>query len=225
MHRNLERLIAGRRKREPNNPKLAPKPEPTLEEVRADWKETSVNVVEEVTDLVGEYLWDIFSDNHEVMAADQRVVDIGSFRGASAFLDAYLTKSLPDRKRGDESRFYMGTIWISPRADLMPVYRMIFRQLKNFGVDWGYHFPQLHLIDLSPLRKEMEQAKPEEYSPSEAFAKDQEEQERQIELEKSRAELDELTSAPGARQWLSAARGCPSLSGSLRSRYEGWPPI
>jgi len=34
--------------------------------------------------------------------------------------------------------------------------------------------------------------KPEEYSPSEAFAKEQEQQERQAELEKSRAELDEI---------------------------------
>lgn len=29
--------------------------------------------------------WDVFSDNHEVIAADGRVADIGSFRGASAF--------------------------------------------------------------------------------------------------------------------------------------------
>jgi hypothetical protein len=75
MHRNLEGLVAARRKREPE--KLAPKPEPTLEEVRGDWKETPVSVIEEVTDLVGECLWDVFSDNHEVIAADQRVMDIG----------------------------------------------------------------------------------------------------------------------------------------------------
>jgi hypothetical protein len=37
---------------------------------------------EEVTDVVGLCLSDVFSVNHHVIAADGRVVDIGSFRGA-----------------------------------------------------------------------------------------------------------------------------------------------
>jgi hypothetical protein len=47
-------------------------------------------------------------------------------------------------------RFYMGTIWISQRADLTPVYAMIFRRLKPIGADWVYHFPELGLVEFAP---------------------------------------------------------------------------
>lgn len=165
------------------------------------------------------------SDNHEVIAADRRVVDIGSFRGASAFLNAYLTRPTPDWERGDEHRFYMGTIWISQRADLTPVYRMIFRRLKQLGADWEYSFPRLHLIDLSPLRNELEQGKPEDYSPSEAFAKEQEAQERQTELEKSRAELDAIHEQ-SRREAMD--RPPPEIVRAYQEVYgrdpKGWPP-
>jgi hypothetical protein len=50
--------------------------------VRRDHQPTPVNVDEEVTELVGLCLWDVFSDNHEVIAADRRAIDIGSFGGA-----------------------------------------------------------------------------------------------------------------------------------------------
>ena len=72
----------------------------------------------EVTELVGLCLWDVFSDNREVIAADGRVVDIGSFRGAGAFL----TSTSPGDREGwretDYMRFYMGTIRLSGPADL-----------------------------------------------------------------------------------------------------------
>ena len=62
-------------------------PEPTVEDVRRDYRPVPIEQDEEVTELVARCLWDIFSDNHEVIAPDGRIVDIGSFRGASAFLD------------------------------------------------------------------------------------------------------------------------------------------
>lgn len=65
---------------------------------------------EEVTDLVGMCLWDIFSDNHEVITADGRVADLGTFRGSSAFLDEYLTVDRNSWLEGDDSRFYLGTM-------------------------------------------------------------------------------------------------------------------
>jgi hypothetical protein len=187
MHRNIARLTDKRREKNPDDPKLAPSPEPTLDEIRKDWQESPVNAVEEVTELIGQCLWDVFSDNHEVIAADGRIVDIGSFRGASAFLDEYLSKTPKEMFSMDYMRFYMGTIWISGRADLTPVYMMIFRRLKEMGANWEYHFPEIGIVDLSPLREQME--KPEEYSPSESFGKEQEEKERQAELDKMRADL------------------------------------
>ena len=163
----------------------------TLEEVRADWQDEPVNAREEVTELVALCLWDVFSNNHDVIAADGRVADIGSFRGAARFLVEYLTGSNDDLWNMDYCRFYMGTIWISDRADLTPVYAMIFHRLKTLGADWEFHFPQLGIVDLSPLRKALEKQKPEEYSPSEAFGNEQKERKRQAELERFRAELAE----------------------------------
>jgi hypothetical protein len=72
----------------------------------------------------------LFSDNHDVIAADGRVADIGSFRGAGAFLDEHLTGDRESWREGDYLRFYLGTILIAARADLTPVYVMIFRRLK-----------------------------------------------------------------------------------------------
>jgi hypothetical protein len=226
MHRNIEELIGNRREGEPDNPDLAPKPEPTLEEVRADWQDKPVNAVEEVTELAALCLWDVFSNNHDVIVADGRVADIGSFRGAAGFLVEYLTGPNDDLWSMDYCRFYLGTIWISNRADLTPVYAMIFQRLKALGADWEFHFPQLGIVDLSPLREALETQKPEEYSPSEAFAKEQEERERQVELERFRAELAE-GSAQARRDAMDFPP--PATVRAYQTVYgrdpKGWPPV
>ncbi len=83
--------------------------------MRSDFQE------EELTELIGQCLWDIFSNNHEVIATDGRVADIGSFRGASAFLDEYVSGHASSaRREEDHMRFYMGTMGISQRADPDP---------------------------------------------------------------------------------------------------------
>jgi hypothetical protein len=79
-------------------------PEPTLDEVRREYQ-PPVEQDEEVTQLIGLCLWDIFSDNHEVIAADGRVADIGSFRGAGAFLDEHLMHDRDSWREGDYLRF------------------------------------------------------------------------------------------------------------------------
>ena len=150
IHRNLEewRRLARRRK---GSAALEPRPEPTLEDVRREYEPSSVNVEEDVTELVGLCLWDIFSDNHDVIAADGRFAHIGSIRGAGAFLDEYLTRDREGWSDGDYMRFYMGTIWVSRRADLTPVYTMIFRRLKSVGADWVYHFPEIGIVEFAPV--------------------------------------------------------------------------
>ena len=229
MHRNIEELIG--LERDPanggtDNPKLAPKPEPTLEEVRAEWRDKPIALGEEVMELVALCLWDVFSNNHDVIAADGRVADIGSFRGAARFLVEHLTGPNDDLWSMDYCRIYMGTIWISDRADLTPVYVMIFRRLKALRADWEFHFPELGVVDLSPLREKLEKEKPEEYSPSEAFGKEQKERERQAELESFRAEL-----AEGHAQACQAALDGPPPA-TVRAYQivygrdpKGWPPV
>ncbi len=97
---------------------------------------------DEFADLLGQCLWDVFSDNHDVIAADGRIVSLGSFRGSGGFLADFLeygpTPPPPDDPddlwsswdRSDYLRFYMGTAFISGRADLTPVYALIFRRLQ-----------------------------------------------------------------------------------------------
>ncbi|MEQ2007568.1 MAG: hypothetical protein ABMA26_12285 [Limisphaerales bacterium] len=226
MHRNIEGLVRPRREREPDNPKLAPKPEPTLAAVRAEWQNTPVKTEEEVAQLVGLCLWDVFSDNHEVIAADGRVVDIGSFRGAAGFIAECVSGPNEDLWNMDYIQFYMGTIWIGQRADLIPVYRMIFRRLKALAADWEFHFSELGLVDMAPLREAWEKQKTEDYSPSEAFAKEHEEQERQEELDRVRAELDE-GNAQARREALdlpppATVRAYEEVFGR---EPKGWPPV
>jgi hypothetical protein len=147
LHRNIQTL-PWRDKQQP------PEPEPTRQEVDETYRETPIDTEREVRELVGKCLWDVFSDNHDVIRPDGRIVDIGSFRGAGGFIAECLNRQSPTPEY-DYMDFYMGTIWIARRADLTPVYRMIFRRLAARGFDWRYAFPRLGLVDLRPLRAEL----------------------------------------------------------------------
>jgi hypothetical protein len=221
IHRNLEewrRLGLRRRGTTPD-----PRPEPTLEDVRREYEPSPVNEEEEVTELVGLCLWDTFSDNHDVIAADGRVADIGSFRGAGAFLDEHLTRDQDGWREGDYLRFYLGTIWISRRADLTPVYGMIFRRLKALSADWVYHFPELGLVELAPLD---DADKPNNaYSVSKAAVAELDAQKRRAEVEQFRTELREMNAR--AREE-ALDRPPPATVRAYRQEYgrdpRGWPP-
>ena len=56
------------------------------EEIRARWYDEPVDPQREVRELVGRCLWDVFSDNHEVIAPDGREVHLGSWRGSGDFI-------------------------------------------------------------------------------------------------------------------------------------------
>jgi hypothetical protein len=222
IHRNLEewRRLGLRRR---GTTAVDPRPEPTLEDVRREYEPSLVNLEEEVTELVGLCLWDTFSDNHDVITADGRVADIGSFRGAGAFLDEHLTRDQEDWRDGDYLRFYMGTIWISRRADLTPVYAMIFRRLKAEGADWVYHFPELGLVELAPLD---DSDKPNNaYSVSKAAVAELDAQKRRAEVEQFRTELREMNAR--AREE-AMDRPPPATVRAYRQVYgrdpRGWPP-
>ena len=196
---------------------------PTLDDVHRDHQPIPINTGEELTELVGLSLWDVFSDNHEVIATDGRSIDIGSFRGAGAFLDEHLTREEEGWHRDDYMRFYLGTIWISRRADLAPVYAMIFRRLKATGADWVYHFPEIHLTDLSAPKPKNDTA--ETYSVSEAAVAEFEAQKRRADLERMRAKLHQANTE--AREE-ALDRQPPATVSAYRQVYgrdpRGWPP-
>ncbi len=264
MHRNLA-SFPGRR---PDAP--PPPPAPTLDEVIAEHVEGPVEPERECRELVGLCLWDVFSDNHEVVADDGRGLDLGSMRRAGGFLadvlnaqggppppprpdlqgmiDALLPPDPnPDpqvaafmaqmRKEmtGDGGYgyldFYMGTGMVAGRADLQPVYEMIFRRLKARGHDWVYHFPRLGLVDLRPLKKHLEERAGEGepdfagYDPEAALAAEQEERQKDEEIAELRESLDE-----GYREAVAAARQAdpPATVRAYAAVYghfpAGWPP-
>jgi hypothetical protein len=224
-HRNLETLRDVRRR--PDGAAQVvhpPSPEPTLEEVRREYRPTPIEPHEEVTELVGLCLWDVFSDNHDVIAADGRLADIGSFRVAGAFLDEYLTRSQDNWREGDYLRFYLGTIWISRRADLTPVYALIFRRLRSLGADWVYHFPQLYLAELVPNDPGTEHVTT--YSVSESAAAELKAQKRRAETAHFRAEIEEMNAR--AREE-AMDRPPPATVRAYRQVYgrdpRGWPPV
>ncbi len=224
MHRNLEELRRIRiSKRGPASADDAPEPIPTLEDVRCEHAPRPVRTDEELTNVVGSCLWDLFSDNHEVIAADGRVADIGSFRGASAFLDEYLRGCRSTWREGDDLRFYMGSIWISGRADLTPVYALIFRRLKALGAEWMYHFPELYVTELASIEADAD--RPPTYSVSEAAVSELKTQQKRAEVARFRAEVADMNAR--ARE---AAMDLPPPA-TVRAYREvyghdprGWPP-
>jgi len=145
-------------------------PEPTLDSIHADYKDSPVDTAREVRELVAKCLWDVFSNENNVVDRDGGLVDIGSWRGAAGFLADQLNRETGERQY-DYIDFYMGSFWVSERADLTPVYEMIFRRLKDRLLDWRYRFPKLSLIEfpcerpdgrrsyeLEKMRADLEQA-------------------------------------------------------------------
>jgi hypothetical protein len=126
-------------------------PEPMLEGIHADYQDSPVDTTREVRELVAMCLWDVFSNENEVVDRDVRLVDIGSWRGAAGFLADQLNRETGERQY-DYMDFYMGSFWVSERADLTPVYEMIFRRLKVPSLGWRYRFPELHLIEFPSER-------------------------------------------------------------------------
>lgn len=90
LHENLQSLAHN---------KNASDPPPSFEEIRATYIDPPDNPTRECLDIVCWCLWDIFSDTHDVLAPDGRRVDIGSFRGASAFLSGWAQRFLQGGER------------------------------------------------------------------------------------------------------------------------------
>ena len=221
IHRNLGSL------RRPDDARPLP-PEPTLDEVARDYQERPVEPEREIRELVGQCLWDVFSDNHEVIAADGRRLDLGSFRASGGFLAEVLNRQIGAEPYGYLD-FYMGTVWVAGRADLTPVYTMIFRRLRDRGLDWVYHFPRLCVVDMRPLLESLEpKARPEweHYDPSEALAKAEEDHARDRQSSELRDSLDEAY-----REAVDAAQDQPppATVRAYAAVYghwpKGWPPV
>lgn len=207
-------------------------PPPSLEEVRSSYRQEPIRPGEESADLLGRCLWDIFSDGHEVFTNEGVLVELGSFRASAGFIADFCNRvhglGGTANERKDYLDFYMGTSLVAHRADLTPVYAVIFRRLKAQGLDWRYVHPRLLLVDLSGLRELLERGDAPEwagYDPSEAFAREQQERNRQQELFELQKSLDQAY-----RESVKEARRNPppATVQAYRQVYghwpDGWPP-
>jgi len=220
MHENFARLF--------HRGDSPPNPPPTFEETSAEYTPEPYEPAQEIRDLVGRCMWDIFSDNHEVISPDGRTYDLGSFRSSGGFIADYLNERVPGEDY-NYMNFYMGTSMIRSRADMTPVYQLIFSRIRSCGMDWRYHFPRLMLVDMKPLTDQLKgEGKPEweGYSPEEAVKEDSEEAKRQEELSETRASLDKAY-----RESVAAAQETPppdtvaAYRSIFRRLPQGWPPV
>lgn len=165
----------------------------SFEAYRDDYKETSIDEAEEVENLVGMCIWDIFSNNHTVLDTEGRSVDLGSHRTAGSFIASMLELKSKIENISlfdcDYLRFYLGTSMIFTRTDYRPVYKMIFIRLKSQNLDWEYFFPRIFLHDLSNLKGQ--QDSDINFSPVESFQKELENKKRKEETQKFKDALDE----------------------------------
>lgn len=234
--RNLKSLFPRRKTKAGENAEATPdEPEPTLGEFLAknppkDQPVTAEDSINEPGNLMGLCLWDVFSDNHEVIAPDGRTVDLGSFRGSAGTIADFMD-SFPNRGDGMDDRrfsrgydymdFYMGTWWTGRRADLRPAYGLIFSRLKAMGADWRYSFPRIHLIDFGSRKDDPETP----YDPSAALQREAENKAKAEELAKMRKRLD--LDAKAAKRKARVGKP-PAIVQAYQSIYGkfpyGWPP-
>lgn len=204
----------------------------TLEGVREEMQNETVKPAEECADLIGRCLWDIFAENHDVLTSDGMLVDLGSFRGAAGFIANFRDRRAPSESWPRDSSnyldFYMGTTLIRDRANLMPVYEMIFRRMRRLGMDWRYVLPRLMLVDLCHVFSDAEtKSVPEaiRYDPTENYWRGREEATKQAETAEIQQVLDE-----GYRESVEQARNEPPPGAveAYRRVYgcwpKGWPP-
>lgn len=188
MYENLNWLGS---KRKANQPDLAPLVVPTLNELRQEQTEKAdpIMPLDELLTVFGGCVWSVFSNNHDVVGPDGMVYHLGSFRGTGSFLSKLIGQTYPDAPLFDYMDFYCADVFIERRADVTPVYELIFERVKEQNCDWIYSFPHLHLISFDHL-KEDAPTDPAAYDPNKALAEDAERQQRGAENRKLQDEFD-----------------------------------
>lgn len=175
--------------------------------------------------LIGLCLWDILSDNHDLILPDGRVVHLGSFRATAGIIADFVAGECPTDFGAGEGylEFYLGTWAIKNRTALKPIYQHIFSRLRECDVDWKYSFPRLLVIQFKPQEDQEEHF--ENYDPSAAFAAEQKEREENEEYARTQEELEKLH-----QESIELARSNPP-PGTVQAYFEvfgkwpsGWPP-
>jgi hypothetical protein len=179
-----------------------------------------------LADWLGSCLWDVFSNNHDVIAPDGRIADLGSFRGSGGTIAAFLERRVAGA-RYEYMDFYMGTFGAKDAHAVAPIHRLIFRRLRDRGFDWRYAFPRLFVVSFPRLERVDDPSHPDwkPYAPDDTIARETEEQKRRTEHDEFEATLER-----GYRDDLDRARRepPPAIVTAFRTAYgrdpRGWPP-
>jgi hypothetical protein len=154
---------------------------------------TDISGYNEFLYILGLSIYDIFSNNHEVIGYDNKIYDFGSFRGSGQFIADFFNDNFPENsEKYDYMDFYMGTIWIKERGNLTSFYEYIFQKLKDLSCDWKYSFPRMHLIDLNKSFETAGDVKLEDYKPETALQNQLELTESDKQTKKFQEELDKI---------------------------------
>lgn len=176
---------------------------------------------------VGEGLWSVFSDNHDVLAPDGRIVSLGSWRGSGGEIAEFLNARVSGCSF-DYLDFYMaGQFESGGENGIGAIQRMLFRRLRARGFDWRYSFPRIYIVRFPRREPVDDPADPawKGYSPDEALRREAEEDRRRAE----EAETDEHLARLN-REAVERARRLPppGVVRAYRAAYDrdpaGWPP-
>jgi hypothetical protein len=181
--------------------------------------------------LLGDVLWDVFSNNNDVVGPNGELYDLGSFRGSGGFIAGYLNDRLqaeagdtPGQEGGrpfDYLDFYMGTLGLfGGAADEklgLAFYARVFERLREQQCDWHYAPPSIGLVRIGHPEEENEA--PERYDPGAALAAEAE----QDEEEKQLAEFARQLAEANAEAFERAVREPPLVVRAYREVYGQWP--
>ncbi|MDT7858314.1 hypothetical protein RQM47_16820 [Rubrivirga sp. S365] len=182
--------------------------------------------------LLGEVLWDVFSDNHDVVGPDGELYDLGSFRGSADFIADVVNDRLPDDLRAGPSRsergwgvrgvgafvyldFYMGTLG-ADKGRVRPFYVRVFERLRERGCDWRYASPSLGAVRLTPTDSDDD---PATYDPLAALAEAATQSEKNAAFEKLSRDFAEAN----AEAFETSVRDPPPVVRSYMEVFGGRP--
>ena len=162
----------------------------------SDFKQDELTGIDEHKEffyILGLVVYDIFSNNHEVIGEDRKIFNFGSFRGSGDFIAGFLNNHYPEKSdRYNYMDFYMGTIWIRERGNLTPFYEHVFKKLKDLKCDWIYSFPRMSVVDMKNPTDKSDDSKIEDYKPGESVHNDLESSEKDRQTNKLQEDLDKI---------------------------------
>jgi hypothetical protein len=174
-------------------------------------------------DLVGSCVWDVFSDNNDVVKDNKRY-HLGSFRGSAGFIADWLNQK--SEKEYEYMDFYMGTsVKDDEDADFMPVYLWIFKQIKQAGCDWVFNFTELRLVDMSS-EKNQTPDKLENYDPNNAMAQELKQQEEQKAKDDFKSKIEDMNAKARENALYKPPPQVVQAYKAVFGEYpKGWPPL